>query len=274
MPAAPAGERAVFQPRSATFQADVGEDIRAVLEAALRQHSCLARGDWLSVPHGGQRYDLRVSDLQPEPAVSVIDTGGWRGQAPGGWVGRLGQRRGVQGRRGQRAVGAQSAIQSARVDASPHPTRPLPSRARSDLEAEINPSIETEERIREQHEAAAHRAAEAALAAGAAAAAAADQEALEAEQAAEAAAAAAAEAARRERVWRAKEAVLPLEPDAGGGQPLLTCMFRFPDGGRHSRRFTLDSPLQVGRGGVCVCVHGCVLSVELCLRLCRTLCSR
>ncbi len=34
-----AGERAVFQPRSATFQQEVGEDIRAVLEAALLQAS-------------------------------------------------------------------------------------------------------------------------------------------------------------------------------------------------------------------------------------------
>ena len=32
-----AGERAVFQPRSATFQQEVGEDIRTVLEAALLQ---------------------------------------------------------------------------------------------------------------------------------------------------------------------------------------------------------------------------------------------
>ena len=74
-PPCPAGERAVFQPRSATFQQEVGEDIRDVLEAALLQHSCLSRGDWLSVGHGGQSYDLKVCGLHPEAAVSVIDTG-------------------------------------------------------------------------------------------------------------------------------------------------------------------------------------------------------
>jgi ubiquitin fusion degradation protein 1 len=204
----------VFQPRSATFQADVGADIREVLEAALRQHSCLTRGDWLTVQHaiggsgggsgsGGeagveqqqdvqqqgqqyqqqpqyQRYDLKVCELHPEGAgaVSVIDT---------------------------------------------------------DLEAEINPSIETEERIREEYEAAAQRAAEAALAAAAAA-----------RQQQEAEAAAVEEAAQRER-WRlAKEAALPPEPPAGAAGPTAACLFRFPDGGRHSRRFLLSSPLQVG----------------------------
>lgn len=36
-PSPNAGERAVFQPRSAAFQQEVGEDIRGVLEAALLQ---------------------------------------------------------------------------------------------------------------------------------------------------------------------------------------------------------------------------------------------
>lgn len=39
------------------------------------QHSCLTRGDWLAVQHGGQSWDLRICDLFPEDAVSVIDTG-------------------------------------------------------------------------------------------------------------------------------------------------------------------------------------------------------
>ena len=69
--------------RGGGIQQEVGEDIRGVLEAALLQHSCLSRGDWLAVQHGGQQYDLKVSDLQPEAAVSVIDTGVvWGG---GGW---------------------------------------------------------------------------------------------------------------------------------------------------------------------------------------------
>lgn len=105
------------------------------------------------------------------------------------------------------------------------------------VQAEINPSIETEERIREEYEAAARRAAEAALAAAAA------MQAAEAEEAA-----AAEAAARRERVRLAKEAALPAEPPADSAQPLVTCLFRFPDGGRHSRRFPLGAPLQVGCG--------------------------
>ena len=104
----------------------------------------------------------------------------------------------------------------------------------ADLEAEINPSIETEERIREEYEAAAQRAAEAALAAAAAA-----------RQQQEAEAAAVEAAAARERVRLAKETALPAEPAADGPQPTVSCLFRFPDGGRHARRFAVDSPLQV-----------------------------
>jgi ubiquitin fusion degradation protein 1 len=174
-----AGERAVFQPRSASFQQDVGEDIRGVLEAALLQHSCLTQGDWLSVPHGGQQYDLRICELHTEPAVSVIDT---------------------------------------------------------DLEAEINPSLETEEKIREEYEAAARRAAEAALATAAAA------EKAEAE-----AAAAEQERLQREAYRLGKEQALPAEPPLGSAEPIVTCLFRFPNGSRHSRRFPLSSPLQVSR---------------------------
>lgn len=173
----PKGGRVVFQPRSATFQQEVGEDIREVLEAALLQHSCLTRGDWLAVRHGEQQYDLRVCDLQPEAAVSVIDT---------------------------------------------------------DLEADINPSIETEERIREEYEAASQRAA-----AAAAAAAAAVRQQQEAEVAAEEA------AARQEAVRLAKEAALPAEPAPDCGQPLASCLFRLPDGARLSRRFLLSSPMQL-----------------------------
>jgi ubiquitin fusion degradation protein 1 len=185
----------VFQPRSASFQGDVGEDIRGVLEGALLQHSCLTRGDWLEVRHGGEQYDLRICGTHPDDAVSVIDT---------------------------------------------------------DLEAEINPSIETEERIQEEYEAAARRAAEAAAAAAAA------------EAAAEAEAAAAEEERlRREGLRRAKEAALPQEPPAEGGVPVATCLFRFPDGSRHSRRFLLGSPLQVRGWGVLACCrrHACASSV-------------
>lgn len=51
-PAPPAGERAVFQPRSATFQQEVGEDIRSVLEAALLQARAAARRCACASPAG------------------------------------------------------------------------------------------------------------------------------------------------------------------------------------------------------------------------------
>lgn len=74
----------------------------------------------------------------------------------------------------------------------------------------------------------------------------------------EAAAHAEADAARRERSRALKAAALPLEPPAGAPQPHATCLFRMPDGGRASRRFTLQQPLQalfdfvdsVGAGGL------------------------
>lgn len=61
-----------FQPRQAAFQKDLGDGVSEALEAALHTHSALSEGDWLSLAHGGQRYDLRVLDLRPSPCVSVI----------------------------------------------------------------------------------------------------------------------------------------------------------------------------------------------------------
>ena len=43
-----------------------------MLEATLARHSVLSVGDWVSVEHGGSTYDLRVQQLRPAPAVSVI----------------------------------------------------------------------------------------------------------------------------------------------------------------------------------------------------------
>ena len=69
-PACLAGERVVFQPRSATFQSGVGEHVREVLEAALHTHSCLSEGDWVEVAGpGGAAYDLRVRELHPAAQV-------------------------------------------------------------------------------------------------------------------------------------------------------------------------------------------------------------
>ena len=50
----------------------MGDEVRAVLEATLARHSVLSVGDWVSVEHGGSTYDLRVQQLRPAPAVSVI----------------------------------------------------------------------------------------------------------------------------------------------------------------------------------------------------------
>ena len=67
-----AGSFVRFQPQSAEFQRQVGGDVEVVLETALLTRSTLTEGDWLSVAHGGQKYDLRVQQLQPAPQVSVI----------------------------------------------------------------------------------------------------------------------------------------------------------------------------------------------------------
>ena len=178
----PKGERVVLQPRAAAFQRDLavvdeGDALRGALEAALLSHSALSVGDWVEVAappglaqaqaQGGAveeaggdsdgndgaraatRYQLRVHELHPEGAVSVVDT---------------------------------------------------------DLEAEVLPSIETEERIREEEAAAQARVAAAAEAAAAAATAAAEQ-----------AAVAAAAAERREMERAIKEAALPPEPAINAG---------------------------------------------------------
>jgi hypothetical protein len=38
------------------------------------QQTTLTEGDWIHVLHGGKEYALRVLELQPAPAVSLIDT--------------------------------------------------------------------------------------------------------------------------------------------------------------------------------------------------------
>lgn len=91
-----AGERAVFQPRSATFQQEVGEDIRAVLEAALLQvqfraisaghalaflqHACLGRTDcrccmWLTLPSPLARES---TPAHVSPQRSCLTRGDWQ----------------------------------------------------------------------------------------------------------------------------------------------------------------------------------------------------
>ena len=61
-----------FQPRLADFQRDVGDAVGDALTTALLTHAALSEGDWVEVPLGDAKYDLRVLELRPSPAVSVI----------------------------------------------------------------------------------------------------------------------------------------------------------------------------------------------------------
>ncbi|GBF92625.1 hypothetical protein Rsub_05239 [Raphidocelis subcapitata] len=66
-----------LQPETRAFHDVVGSDpeqMRAALEDALHAVCALTEGDWVQVPFGGETYALRVLELQPDPAVSVIDT--------------------------------------------------------------------------------------------------------------------------------------------------------------------------------------------------------
>ncbi len=67
-----AGTFAKFQPATADFQKEVGADMEGVLEAALHARSSLSQGDWVDAQHAGRSFALRVQQLQPEAAVSVI----------------------------------------------------------------------------------------------------------------------------------------------------------------------------------------------------------
>lgn len=168
------GTKAVFQPRSAEFQSTVGDTIRDVLEQALLQHSCLTVGDWISIgdKDTGRAFDLRVRELEPESAVSIIDT---------------------------------------------------------ELEAEVYPSVETEEKILQEEMEARKRAAEAAE--------------LARREAAEETSRLEVEEERRKarsKAQKEKEESLPPEPGSGAVD-VITCLFRFPDGSRYSRKFFRES---------------------------------
>lgn len=173
----PKGEKAVFQPRAATFQTDV-VDMKDLLETALSKHSVLTEGDWLDIhlPGGVVEgvHQLRVVETTPRGAISIIDT---------------------------------------------------------DLEAEILPSIETEDKIKEEEEKlAAIRAAIAAEAAQ--------------RQEEEVAALQKAEVEAAQRRQRASEAALrlPSEPSSSN-EGVVDVLIRLPDGSRAKRRFRLTDPL-------------------------------
>lgn len=169
----PKGTRVVFQPRSADFQSKIGDDIREVLESCLLQHSCLTIGDWVTVQHEGEEFQLQVKELEPEFSVSVIDT---------------------------------------------------------EMEAEVHPSVETEEKIL-QEELEARRLMEERERAKR------EEEELMARQHEE----------REEYLAKHAESVrekresLPEEPSAG--ESTIQILFRFPNGQKHTRLFRTSDPV-------------------------------
>ena len=66
------------QPRGKGFhkgeEESVQLDIKALLERTLQDHFVIARGDWLPLVHQGQRYELVVKELEPEPVIVLLNT--------------------------------------------------------------------------------------------------------------------------------------------------------------------------------------------------------
>ena len=50
----------------------MGESVEQVLQASMFTHSTLTQGEWVQVQHAGTQHDLKVLDLKPEAAVSII----------------------------------------------------------------------------------------------------------------------------------------------------------------------------------------------------------
>jgi hypothetical protein len=61
-----------LQPRLTDFQRDADDRVGDALTTALLTHAALSVGDWLEVPLDDASYDLRVMELRPGHAVSVI----------------------------------------------------------------------------------------------------------------------------------------------------------------------------------------------------------
>ena len=72
----PPGEYARFQPLSRTFHTAVGDHMKPVLEQCLLTHCTLTEGDVIQVAVGEpcDVYDLKVLELRPATAVSIMDT--------------------------------------------------------------------------------------------------------------------------------------------------------------------------------------------------------
>ncbi|KAF6262501.1 ubiquitin fusion degradation protein UFD1-domain-containing protein [Scenedesmus sp. NREL 46B-D3] len=73
----PKGTYVRFQPELRAFHDVVGSDpevLRSSLEQCLLGYCTLSQGDWVQVAHAGEAYNLRVLEVQPGGAASVIDT--------------------------------------------------------------------------------------------------------------------------------------------------------------------------------------------------------
>jgi len=67
-----------FQPRGQGFHINgedvVNIDIKSVLLRTLRDTLTLSQGDWIPIRHDGQTFELVARQLQPEPALCVLNT--------------------------------------------------------------------------------------------------------------------------------------------------------------------------------------------------------
>eukprot|EP00931_Biecheleriopsis_adriatica_P101859 TRINITY_DN76921_c0_g1_i1.p1 TRINITY_DN76921_c0_g1~~TRINITY_DN76921_c0_g1_i1.p1 ORF type:complete len:608 (+),score=137.79 TRINITY_DN76921_c0_g1_i1:51-1874(+) len=69
---------ATIQPRGVGFHIEgqdvINLDLQKVLERTLQSHATLTEGDWLPVRHEGRAYELVIRTLEPESAISLLNT--------------------------------------------------------------------------------------------------------------------------------------------------------------------------------------------------------
>ncbi|KAG2442639.1 hypothetical protein HXX76_002723 [Chlamydomonas incerta] len=72
----PKGDYVRLQPMSHGFHEALGDLLKEALEAEMMTLSTLSEGDWITVhqPNTGREWPLRVQELLPGAAVSVLDT--------------------------------------------------------------------------------------------------------------------------------------------------------------------------------------------------------
>eukprot|EP01024_Parvocaulis_polyphysoides_P027087 TRINITY_DN24622_c0_g1_i3.p1 TRINITY_DN24622_c0_g1~~TRINITY_DN24622_c0_g1_i3.p1 ORF type:complete len:407 (+),score=68.53 TRINITY_DN24622_c0_g1_i3:133-1353(+) len=163
----PKGSYVQFQPTVASFQKEVGDEISNVLEQTLASYCTLTQGDIIHAEHNEQVYELKVLQLQPDSAVSIIDT---------------------------------------------------------EMEADIQPSVEYEDKLREQEELKRQKELEL-------------QRLKEAEEFRKKQLEEEQIRKQQEKQIRAQQASQQLLPEALPSQENVQCMFRLPTGERIQRRF-------------------------------------